>query len=130
MPLPLVDDPEQVTATLKSITTAEEITGHAFPDPESKVEKEKLKLTPEYHLADSDDEEEDGGDNTLETRRSVQWAENNLKRRWFINAREKREFEDKVASGLIRPEVLDFTDKSDNDISATAEDVTKKEGEK
>lgn len=70
-PLPLVDDPEEVTTTLKSIEIAEGITGGTFPDPNSPVEKKKLELTPEYDLADSDDEEDDAGDSTVETRRSV-----------------------------------------------------------
>ena len=52
----------------------------------------------EYKMEDSDDETLD----TVETRRSVQWAENELKRRWFINAGEKRNFEEKVRNGEIR----------------------------
>lgn len=40
-------------------------------DPTSEAEKAKLKPTPKYHLADSDDEEND----TVETRRSVKTAE-------------------------------------------------------
>jgi len=50
-------------------------------------------------MADSDDEADDAGDSTVETRRSVQWAENQLKQRWFINAQEKKSFEEKVAKG-------------------------------
>jgi hypothetical protein len=78
-------------------------------------------------LADSDEEEDDAGDSTLETRRSVKFVENQLKQRWFINAQEKRSFEKKVAAGLIRPEVLDFTDKSDSDPQASAKEVIDKE---
>lgn len=71
MPPPVYEDDENVTATLKSIGTAEELTGGKFPEPTSDKEKEKVKPTPEYHLADSDEEEDDTGDSTLETRRSV-----------------------------------------------------------
>ena len=131
MPAPvLVDDPEQVTATLNSIKTAEGITGGAFQDPNSPAELKKIAPTPNYPMADSDDEADDEGDSTVETRRSVQWAENALKQRWFINAQEKRSFEEKVAKGQIRGEVLDFTDKSDNDMSATASEIADKDGEK
>ena len=49
-------------------------------------------------MADDDDEDED----TVETRRSVREAENKLKARWFINAREKRDFEARVQDGTIR----------------------------
>ena len=70
-PLPLIDDPEQVGETLKSIEQAEGITGGKFPDPSSPGELKKLIPTPNYHLADSDDEADDAGDSTLETRRSV-----------------------------------------------------------
>lgn len=132
MPPPTFTDDENVTATLKSIATAEEITGGKFPEPKSEEELKKMKEkeTPEYHLADSDDEEDDGGDSTLETRRSIKTVENRLKQRWFINAKEKREFEEKVAKGLIRPEVLDFTDKSDSDPQESAQQVFEKEAAK
>lgn len=129
MPPPVYEDDENVTATLKSIGTAEEITGGKFPEPKSEEELKKMKEkeTPEYHLADSDEEEDDTGDSTLETRRSIRSVENKLKQRWFINAQEKRSFEKKVANGLIRPEVLDFTDKSDADPQASAKEVLDKE---
>jgi len=97
-PLKLVDDAD-VTATLKSVQQAESIVGGKFPDPQSPAELAKLKLSPEYHLADDDDEDED----TVETRRSVREAENKLKERWWINAKEKRMFEEKVGNGTIRP---------------------------
>lgn len=60
-----------------------------MPDPEDPKEKKKIKKTPKYHLADSDDEDED----TVETRRSVKTAEKKLGKRFFINAREKRDFD-------------------------------------
>ena len=80
----------------------------------------------EYKLADSDDETED----TVDTRRSVRWAENELKRRWFINAGEKRSFEDKVRKGEIRQSVLEFRDTSDADNQESQDSMDKKESDK
>jgi len=98
-----------------------------MPSPSDPVEKKKVSANDtKYTLADSDDETED----TVETRRSVQWAENELKRRWFINAGEKRQFEDKEKKGEIRPEVLEFRDKSDADPQASADSITQKEVDK
>ena len=121
------EDDKDVKDTLKSIESAEEQTGGKLPDPESEEEKKKIKPTPPYHLADSDEEEDDAGDSTVETRRSIQYAENSLKKRWFINAQERRTFNKKVAAGAIRPEVLDFNDKSDSDPSATLGEIADKE---
>jgi len=64
---------------MKSIDIAEDLAGGKFPDPESDKEKAKIKPTPNYHLADSDEEEDDAGDSTVETRRSIKYAENQLK---------------------------------------------------
>jgi len=89
-----------------------------------------LKPTPEYKLADSDDEEDDAGDSTIETRRSVRWAENQLKSRWFINARERDDFNAKVGKGLIRGEVLDFKNTDDHDISTSAKEISDKTDDK
>jgi hypothetical protein len=127
MPAPEYKDDADVTATLKSIEQAEESTGGKFPDPTDPKELKKAAPTPEYHLADSDEEEDDAGDSTLETRRSIKTVENQLKQRWFINAQEKRSFNNKVAKGLIRPEVLDFTDKTDADPQASSGEIINKD---
>lgn len=98
-----------------------------MPSPDDpKQEKKVTAGDTEYKLADSDDETDD----TVETRRSVKWAENELKRRWFINAGEQRSFEDKVRKGEIRPEVLEFRDKSDADPQESADSIDKKESDK
>jgi len=98
-----------------------------MPSPDDPKEIKKVKANDtEYHLADSDEETED----TVETRRSVKWAENELKRRWFINAGEQRSFEDKVRKGEIRPEVLEFRDKSDADPQESADSISQKETDK
>jgi len=129
-PPPKFEDDADVTTTLNSIKIAEELAGGKFPDPESEKEKEKVKPTPNYHLADSDEEEDDTGDSTVETRRSIKYAENELKQRWFINNQERRTFNKKVNAGAIRPEVLDFKDKSDADPQATVGEVAEKEASK
>lgn len=86
MPAPDLKDDADVTSTLKSIDQAEELTGGKFPDPSDPKELKKAAPTPDYHLADSDEEEDDTGDSTVETRRSIKTVENQLKQRWFINA--------------------------------------------
>jgi len=50
-----------------------------------------------YYIADEDDEDED----TRETRRSIKTAEKMLKKRFFINERDRREFEQNVLDGKI-----------------------------
>ena len=98
-----------------------------MPSPDDPVQKKKVAANDtEYKLADSDDETDD----TVETRRSVRWAENELKRRWYINAGEKRSFEDKVRKGEIRPEVLEFRDSSDADPQASQDEISQKETDK
>jgi hypothetical protein len=98
-----------------------------MPSPDDPAQKKKVAANDtEYKLADSDDESED----TVETRRSVRWSENELKRRWFINAGEQRSFEDKVRKGEIRPEVLEFRDKSDADAQESGDSINKKESDK
>lgn len=44
----------------------------------------KAKHSPDYHLADSDDEDDD----TVETRKSVKTIEKRDRHRFFINAKE------------------------------------------
>lgn len=91
------DDKESVTWTDESIKWAEENTGGRMPEPSDPKQKKKVKKSPKYHLADSDDEDED----TVETRRSVKQAEKKLQHRFFINAREKINYEKALASGMI-----------------------------
>lgn len=84
-PLDLKDEYDTVDVTKNSIEKAEAIVGGKLPQPLSKEEMKK-KQSPEYHLADSDDEDED----TVETRRSVKTVEKAMKHRFFINAWEQR----------------------------------------
>jgi hypothetical protein len=97
-----------------------------YEDPEEMRKINAVRDDARYTYADSDDETED----VKESKRSVQWAENSLKWRWFINAGEKRSYEEKYGKGQIRPEVAEFRDKSDTDPEASAEELAVKEAAK
>lgn len=97
-----------MTDTEDSIKWAEENTGGKFPEP---TPKDKMKKTPKYHLADSDDEEDD----TVETRKSVKTAEKQLKHRFFINAKEKKDYERAIAEGRVNPKQLTFDEDEDEE---------------
>jgi hypothetical protein len=64
-----------VTDTLKSIATAEALVGGKFPEPTDPEQVKAAAPTPDYHLADSDEEEDDAGDSTVETRKSIRVVE-------------------------------------------------------
>lgn len=85
-----------------------------MPEPLSPEEMKK-KESPEYHLADSDDEDED----TVETRRSVKTVEKALKRRFFINAKEQRDYAAKAASGMISAKELEFAEGEDDELGTS-----------
>ena len=97
VPVVFKDDKEQVTDTEESIKWAEENTGGSFPEP---VDKKKMKKPVKYTLHDEDDEDED----TVETRKSVKTAEKQLKKRFFINAGEKRQYDQAWNDGRISQE--------------------------
>jgi len=83
-----------VTDTDESIKWAEENTGGKMPEP---VEKGKMKKGVKYTLHDEDDEEDD----TVETRKSVKTAEKQIGKRFFINARDKKDYEKAMNEGRI-----------------------------
>jgi hypothetical protein len=85
-PLDLKDEYDTVDVTANSIKKAEAIVGAKFPEPTDPKQKAKIKPPVEYHLHDSDEEDED----TVETRRSVKTVEKRMKHRFFINAKEQR----------------------------------------
>jgi len=69
---PLVfKDEGDITDSKASLKIAEKLVGKSMPNPSGATEQEKIKPTPEYHHADSDDEEDD----TVETRKSIKTAE-------------------------------------------------------
>jgi len=82
---------------MNSIKVAEAIVGVKMASPTDPKELAKNFPVVTYHVADSDDEDED----TRETRRSIKTAEKMLKKRFFINARDRREYEQNVLAGKI-----------------------------
>jgi len=85
-----------------------------------------------YHLATPDEEEED----TKETRRSVKTVEKELKTRFWINAREKKDYDKMVMEGKISDDELEFKEGKDSDIGqdqakvAEADEAAKGEAKK
>ena len=92
-PLELKDS-EDVITTNNSIKVAEKLVKGKMPNPDDPKEKERMKNAAmnqvEYHLHGDDEEDED----TVETRRSVKTVEKRMKHRFFINAKEKRDYEE------------------------------------
>jgi len=80
--------------------------------PEDPDQKKKYKATPKYHLADSDDEDED----TVETRKSVKTVEKRDKHRFFINAKEARQYHKDVEDGNIEAKQMNFEEDSDDEL--------------
>jgi len=72
----------------------------------------KEKETPEYHLADSDEEDPE----TVETRRSVKTVEKLQKHRFFINDKERRSYDDKMHNGGITEDEMDFKEDQDEEL--------------
>jgi hypothetical protein len=126
MPPPTYTDDEDVTTTANSIKKAEGITGGKMEEPFDPLVQAKIAPTVKYTLADSDDEEDD----TVETRRSVKYAEKYYKKRFFINKREKEDFEKGIADGTIDPAVATFSEGKDVSITANADAEAKKEADK
>lgn len=111
-PAVLKDEEESTVATRKSIATAEKLVGAKMAEPEDPKQQKLIAETPEYHLHTSEEEDDD----TRETRRSVKWVEKRDKQRFWINAREKRDFEADVASGKVNPKQLTFSEDDDEDL--------------
>lgn len=68
-----------------------------MPSPEDADQKKKYKATPKYHLADSDDEDQD----TVETRKSVKTIEKREGVRFHINAADARQYHKDIEDGKI-----------------------------
>jgi len=94
MKAPELKDSEDVITTNNSIKAAEAIVKGKMPNPDDPKEKERMKNAAmnqvEYHLHGDDEEDED----TVETRRSVKTVEKVMKHRFFINARERKDYEE------------------------------------
>lgn len=83
-----------------------------MPNPSDDSEKERVDRGPEYHLHTKDEEDED----TKETRRSVKTIEKRDKHRFWINAREERDFHKDVAAGKVDAKQLTFEEGKDDDL--------------
>lgn len=83
----------------------------AGPDA-NPAEKAKVKPPVEYPDFDSDDESED----TVETRKSISQAEKYYKHRFFINAKDKRDYEEKLKTGNVDPAEANFEEKTGEEI--------------
>lgn len=116
MPAVEYKDSEDVIATNNSIKVAEGIVKSKMPDPSDPKEMERVKKSAqkqvEYHLHDDDEEDED----TVETRKSVKTVEKSMKHRFFINARERKDYEAAGAAGKISKAELDFAEDDDKEI--------------
>lgn len=121
----LKDEEVTVTHTNESIKAAEAIVGSKMTDPESDKEKAKTKHV-KYTLADSDDETEE----TVETRRSIKTAEKQIGTRFFINAKDKRDYLKKVADGKISEDELNFKEDVDQEIGQDPAALQEKEAAK
>jgi len=119
---------EDVTITDNSIKIAEELVGDKMASP-SGPDAKVYQPWAKYHLHTADEEEED----TKETRRSVKTVEKNLKTRFWINAREKKDYDKMVMEGKISDAELEFKESKDADIGqdqakvAEAEEAAKAE---
>ena len=126
-------DSEDVITTNNSIKVAEGIVKGKMPNPTDPKEVERMKNAAmnqvEYHLHGDDEEDED----TVETRRSVKTVEKRMKHRFFINARERKDYEAQAAQGKISAKELEFAEGEDDEIGKKPEDEIKdqkKEAEK
>jgi hypothetical protein len=119
---------EEVTVTDNSIKIAEELVGDKMASPTGPDAKKYVPWA-KYHLHTADEEDED----TKETRRSVKTVEKDLKTRFWINAREKKDYDKMVAEGKISDAELEFREGKDEDIGqdqakvAEAEEAAKGE---
>jgi hypothetical protein len=113
--------------TNNSIKIAEGIVGAKMPNPQSPDELKKVAdRQVQYPHFDSDDEDED----TVETRRSIKTAEKIHTQRFFINAKDQRDYAKKVAEGKISAEELEFKEDKDAEIGQDPKELEKKEAKK
>jgi len=111
-PPPVYTDDDDIKTNDNSVKIAEKLVGGKMAEPSDPKQLAKLRETPFYEMADSDDEEAD----TIETRRSIKTAEKQLKQRFYINAKDKNSFEEEAYKGKIDKKILDFAEDKDVDI--------------
>lgn len=124
-----IKDSDDVVTTNNSIKVAEGIVKAKMPNPDDKEEKERMKNAAstqvEYHLHTDDEEDPE----TVETRKSVKTIEKRMKHRFFINAKERKMYDEEVAAGKISQKELDFAEGDEDEIGTKKEDEAKKEAE-
>jgi len=125
MPKVEYKDSEDVITTNNSIKVAEGIVKSKMPGQDDPKEKERMEKSAqkavEYHLHDDDEEDED----TVETRKSVKTVEKRMKHRFFINARERKDYEASAAAGKISTKELDFAEDDDAEIGGKPSEAEK-----
>ena len=110
---------EHIQATDASIKQAEKMVGAKMPSPDDPEQKKKFEEevdTPFYHYHTAEEETED----TKETRRSIKTAEKMLKHRFFINKKDKKQYEKDVAAGLVNPKQATFEEDEDEELGPKA----------
>lgn len=116
-------DDEDVKTTKNSLKIAETLRNRKMPGPESStVEKNKVKPPVPYPELDSDDEEDD----TVETRKSIKTAEKQLKHRFFINARDREDYESRLKAGAISPAEAAFQEPDNQEIGQDPKEAAAK----
>lgn len=106
-------DDDDIKVSKNSLKIAESLHNKKMPSPgSSAVEKQKVKPPVPYPNLDSDDEEDD----TVETRKSIKTAEKQLKQRFFINAKDKSDYEDKLKKGNVDPKEAAFQEPETQEI--------------
>jgi len=109
---------DEVKDNFNSIKMAEAIVGDDMQSPDDPDQIAKNIPVVPYYFAGEEDEEEE----TRSTRESIRAAEKQLKKRFFINAKEERDFSKMVSEGRISAADLNFQ----NDIDEEVEPIEKK----
>lgn len=120
------DEVDTVGHTNQSIIDAEKIVGHKMPEPTDPKQMKKVEPPVDYPDLDSDDEDDD----TVETRKSVKSVEKRMRHRFFINDKEKRDYEQKAIEGRISEKELDFAESEDQEIGSDPKELEAKEAAK
>ena len=128
-PLDLKPEKETVDVTENSIKVAEGLTGAKMAEPTDPKQLKKVEPPVQYYHHDAADEDED----TVETRRSVKTVEKTMQQRFFINERERKDYERAASEGRITDKELKFAEDEDHEIGQSPDDELKaasKEAEK
>jgi len=116
-------DDDDIKTSKNSLKIAESLHNRKMPSPDSSAtEKQKVKPPVPYPALDSDDEEDD----TVETRKSIKTAEKQLKHRFFINARDRADYEGKLKSNAVDPKEAAFQEPDNQEIGQDPKEAAAK----